>query len=571
VAATAVLFPPLTMRYLIGKTVSVLGDTLHVLLLEHTRLESGQDSGVPASMAIPRSDLPGAPAIVIGQPGSFVEVALPVGSVLGMVISASIQDLSAQPTSHLNGSGKRMLEVLVIGTLSADRGFQRGSEVLPTIGANVYAVPLEMLEAMRAVEAKGRQLVTLGKLSNLPGQPAVVNLDALLSRHLAVLGQTGAGKSWTVAALLQQITKFPHASTILLDLHGEYGKAFGSEASHLSAVDLELPFWLMSADEMIDICIERNDALAPLQMGKFKELLQEVKEANRDNRELGIPKITVDTPVYFEFQRLIDEMRRLDSEIVLVNLVRTHGPLYGQFSRSIMRIESRLNDRRYDLIFNPQTFKTSASMEALFRKILGEEAAPKKLVVLDLSPLPFEIRPPVISLILRCLFDFTYWYKRKHGRSYPVSVFCDEAHTYLNDQDPTHKSSRLSAERIAKEGRKYGISLGVITQRPREISSTILSQCNSFLCLRISNPDDQQYIRNLLPDSMKGIMSMISTLRRGELLVVGDAVMMPTRITVDPPNPSPDSRDVSFADEWSKPHAPIDVAGVLTMWRRQGL
>jgi len=213
---------------------------------------------------------------------------------------------------------------------------------------------------------------------------------------------------------------------------------------------------------------------------------------------------------------------------------------------------------------------TSASMEDLFRRLLGTISNNrKKVVIIDLSPVPFDVRNSVISLILRCLFDFAYWYRRVNGASYPIAVFTDEAHIYLNDSDTNARSSRESAERIAKEGRKYGISLTVISQRPREVSATILSQCNSFLCLRLSNPDDQSYVKNLLPDSVRGITSMFSTLRRGEGILLGDSVMMPTRIRIDPPNPTPHSDDTSFYSTWSEEPGEIDVAGVLDAWRRQ--
>ena len=148
-------------------------------------------------------------------------------------------------------------------------------------------------------------------------------------------------------------------------------------------------------------------------------------------------------------------------------------------------------------------------------------------MVIDLSTVPFDVRTSVISLILRCLFDFAYWYRRVNKLKYPIAVFADEAHIYLSDRDTTSDAARVSAERIAKEGRKYGVSLTVISQRPRELSSTILSQCGSFLCLRISNPDDQAYVRNLLPDSIRGITAMFSTLRRGEAILLGNSVMMP--------------------------------------------
>lgn len=186
-----------------------------------------------------------------------------------------------------------------------------------------------------------------------------------------------------------------------------------------------------------------------------------------------------------------------------------------------------------------------------------------------MSSIPFDVRNSVISLILRCLFDFSYWYKKVNEKSYPISVFCDEAHIYFNDRDPNSEAARLSAERISKEGRKYGISLTVISQRPREVSATILSQCNTFLCLRISNPEDQSYVKSLLPDSIRGIVSMFSNLRRGECILLGDSVIMPTRIKIRKPNPTPNSNDTSFYKEWNLSHEEIQFAPVLDAWRKQ--
>jgi DNA helicase HerA-like ATPase len=200
----------------------------------------------------------------------------------------------------------------------------------------------------------------------------------------------------------------------------------------------------------------------------------------------------------------------------------------------------------------------------------GEKAgARKKVVVVDLSPVPFDVRSSVISLILRCLFDFAYWHRRVHKTRLPIAVFADEAHIHLSDGNPATEAAKHSAERIAKEGRKYGISLTIISRRPREVFATILSQCNSFLCLRISNPDDQSYVRNLLPDSVRGIASMFSTLRRGEGILLGDSAMMPTRIKIDPPSPARESDDASFYEAWNKAPKDVDFRSVLHAWRNQ--
>jgi DNA helicase HerA-like ATPase len=300
-------------------------------------------------------------------------------------------------------------------------------------------------------------------------------------------------------------------------------------------------------------------------------LLQGAKEAHAENKTLGLKKITIETPVYFDFSGILNEFRKLDTQMVPGSQGKDkQGPLYGQFTRLLMRIDSRLNDRRYDLIFNPKTYNTSASMEALFRRLLGENKdARKKVVVVDLSPVPFDVRSSVISLILRCLFDFSYWHRRVHATRFPIAVFADEAHIYLRDGDTTTDAAKHSAERIAKEGRKCGISLTVISQRPREVSATILSQCNSFLCLRISNPEDQSYVKSLLPDSIRRIASMFSTLRRGEGILIGDSVMTPTRIKLDAPNPAPESDDASFYRAWNEAPQEVDFASVLHAWRNQ--
>ena len=533
--------------------------------------------GVPENMSISvihnREKIP----LLIGQPGTFISVSIPNGNLLSIVVDIQMkegkisiaenkeaQELQQFPVN----TPSRYVSIIPIGTIDTSGNFERGTDVLPTVNSDAFAVLPETINKVYESFAEG--IFSIGKLSLLPGQDAKINLDSFLSRHAAILGQTGGGKSWTVASILQEISKFPKSTVVLLDLHGEYKNAFNEGIDYVDVSELEFPYWLMNSEEIVELMVDRAESAAPNQIAKFKELLQASKENHTENQSLGIPKITIDTPVYFDFGSIIQEFRRLDTEMVTGSSGRlVKGPLNGQFTRLLMRIDSRLNDRRYDLIFNPKKYNTSASMEELFRKLLGEQDSPKKIIAFDLSSIPFDVRNSVISLMLRCLFDFSYWYRKVNGKSYPVSVFCDEAHIYLNDKDPSTTSSRLSAERIAKEGRKYGISLTVISQRPREVSSTILSQCNSFLCLRISNPEDQSYVKTLLPDSLRGIVSMFSSLRRGESILLGDSVIMPTRIKIRKPNPSPDSNDVSFYNEWNKEHKPIEVSAVLDAWRKQ--
>lgn len=563
-------------NYQIGKIVGVSGDSILISLLDHLD-EEGQECGVPESMSISLQSSEGPVPLLIGQPGTFISVALPGGRLLcivtgiemkeGKSTASEIKDAETEGAVLID-SPRRTLIAVPVGTINSSGDFERGTDVLPTVNAAAYAVSPSLINSVYASYAEGD--FSIGDLSLIPGQKAKINFDTFMTRHAAILGQTGGGKSWTVASFLQKICDFKQSSVVLFDLHGEYASAFGEEADVIDATDIELPYWLMNSEELLGLMVDRSESAAPNQIAKFKQLLQEAKKSHQENINLNLKKITIDTPVYFDFAGILNEFRRLDTEMVQGARGPKKGDLHGDFSRLLMRIDSRLNDSRYDLIFKPKKYNTSASMEDLFRKLLGEGIENrKKVIVIDLSPVPFDVRTSVISLILRCLFDFAYWHRRTHSECFPISVFADEAHIYLNDKDTNTQSARQSAERIAKEGRKYGVSLTVISQRPREVSATILSQCNSFLCLRISNPDDQSYVKNLLPDSIKGITSMFSSLRRGECILMGDSVMMPTRIKIDPPSPTPDSDDASFYEAWNEEPKEIDFAIVLQAWRDQ--
>ena len=274
----------------------------------------------------------------------------------------------------------RIISVIPVGTVDSAGKFERGTDLLPTVNNDVFAVLPDIIDKVYESFAEGN--FSVGELSLIKNQDAKINLDSFLSRHAAVLGQTGGGKSWTVASLLQSISKFPKSTVVLFDLHNEYKTAFGDYAEYINAGDLEFPYWLMRSDELLGLMVDRAESAAPNQIAKFKELLQAAKESHAENKSLNIPKITIDTPVYFDFKSIIDEFRRLDVEMVQGARGLIKGPLNGDFTRLLMRIDSRLNDKRYDLIFKPNTYNTSASMEVLFRKILGEETNPKKIVSL---------------------------------------------------------------------------------------------------------------------------------------------------------------------------------------------
>lgn len=566
-----------TSKYIIGRVIGVSGDRIDISLVD-CPADGDQQLGVPEKMSINVNTGDGGPKpLLIGQPGSFIKISIPNGELLSMITEIQMREVSIssaelKEAEHCGnyplGAPKRVISTIPIGTINHSGKFEQGTNILPTVNSDAFAVLPETIDKIYQEYAEGN--FSIGNLSLIPDQKVKINIDSFLTRHAAILGQTGSGKSWTTASFLQKLLEFPKSTVILFDLHGEYKNTFGDDAEYIDAKELELPYWLMNYEELLGLMVDRSESAAPNQIAKFKELLQSAKEDVEENKQLELTKITIDTPVYFNFEDIINEFRRLDTERVPGSKGEKNGPLNGQFSRLLMRIDSRLNDKRYDLIFRPKKYNTSASMEDLFRKILGEELDNyKKIVVIDLSSIPFDVRNSIISLVMRCIFEFSYWYKRINGTTYPIAVVCDEAHIYLNDKDSTSEAARLSAERISKEGRKYGISIIIISQRPREVSATILSQCNTFMCLRITNPDDQNYVKNLLPDSTRGISSMFSTLRRGECILLGDSVMMPTRIIMDKPSPSPHSEDTSFYKEWNSAYTQIDFDPVLNAWRRQ--
>jgi len=233
-----------------------------------------------------------------------------------------------------------------------------------------------------------------------------------------------------------------------------------------------------------------------------------------------------------------------------------------------MRIESKLNDTRYDFLLKPQQRNTSASLSGLLRDFVGLGNPKRSVTVIDLSSVPFDVRPTVAAQIGRLAFEFNYW--NPQYRDFPICLFCEEAHVYIpRESSSQFEGSRKSMERIAKEGRKYGVGLAIVSQRPHEISETVLAQCGTFVCLRITNPDDQSYVRRLVPESEGDLVNVLAGLGRGEALVLGEAVPLPTRLRFDKPDPPPNSDDVDFLNKWKTGPDDLDVDKIVERWRKQ--
>ncbi len=300
-------------------------------------------------------------------------------------------------------------------------------------------------------------------------------------------------------------------------------------------------------------------------MTVFKDLIVQSKKGK--NPQLS-EVITVDTPVFFDLSEVRAKMAYLDTEKIsgIGSGGAKEGPFYGKFARFLVRLDSRLNDPRYSFMFKPKVYIQSASLKELLGKIFGSDGS-AQVTIMDMSGVPFDIVNTIVSLLARLAFDFNFW--NPNRRDFPVLLVFEEAHNYLPSGGNSISAARRTVERIAKEGRKYGVSCMVISQRPAEVSETILSQCNNFVILRLTNPVDQNYVRKLMSDTFAGLIDTLPSLRQGEALIVGEAIPMPLRVQIDFPNPEPNSSDIKFFDKWKQSDIKTIVPDVVDHWWKQ--
>lgn len=516
----------------------------------------------------------------IGQLGTLVEIRDRAGHVLAE-ISRIVEDARGVRTTRDDGNGgqrqvstrERRLEITPLGEINGDGRLEPGVSRYPVIGAAVHLIPSTRLAALISRKTQGG--LELGRLSVRPTLTATLDPTALFGRHLAILGQTGAGKSWTLSSLMQSVVKgMPRSHLILLDLHGEYGWQ-GKDgtvegifppgtARYLDARELEIPYWLLTYSELVDLFVDRTDANATVQIAFLREALYSLRK--QSNQHMGLERLSVDSPVYFPIDELYNKFKKANEE--KLDFGKTKGPLHGAFDDFLVRFQALYNDGRYDFFMRPRKHNSSATLEHLLRDFVGLGEPKRQVTVINLSPVPVDLRPVVSAQIARLAYEFNYWNPRRH--EFPILLVCEEAHQYIpSEADTRFVGTRRAMERIAKEGRKYGVMLCIVSQRPTELSQTVLSQCGNYLCLRISNADDQEYVRRLLPEGAKNLADLLASLRRGEVLAVGDASMLPARIQVYPPEPPPASHDAPLSHSWREGPDDLDVADIIDRWWRQ--
>ena len=553
----------------IGHIVDVQGDLLTATLVE-------DDQGQAPTVTIGDED------VLVGQLGSYVAIRQNEVHLIAIVTRMTEQEGLATPTIETPGEetarlpyAKRVARLTPVGSIIENGEFERGVAQYPTTGSQVHAIgSADIAKMFDRFQSKG---LSVGTLASNPSLTVCLDPTNLFGRHSAILGQTGSGKSWTVASLVQKTVQvMPKAHIIILDLHGEYcwiredgtrHYAFAdSVVRHVDARDLEIPYWLMTYAELCDLLIDRTDFTAHNQTAFFRETLRQLRE--QEKVSLGLDRVTVDTPVYFSLEELVAAVERKNSEMVPGKRGPKQGNMFGVFDRFLVRLESRMNDVRYDFLLKPEVRTTSRSLSPLLRDFVGLGVPKAAITVIDLSPVPFDVRPTVAAQIGRLAFEFNYW--NPEYREFPILLICEEAHAYIpRESEKRFAGSRKSMERIAKEGRKYGVGLAVVSQRPHEVSETVLAQCGTFICLRITNPNDQGYVRSLVPESEGDLVSVLAGLGRGEALILGEAVPLPTRLQFDKPDPAPNSDDVDFHKMWTTGPDDLDVDAIVDRWRRQ--
>ncbi|WP_394890400.1 ATP-binding protein [Mesorhizobium sp. AaZ16] len=546
----------------------------------------------------------------VGQVGSFVRIPLGYQDLFGVVceIGAAAAPLASSAAEAETG---RWMRVELAGEAIGER-FERGLSQHPNIDDAVHIVTEADLR--RIYGGVDENQVAIGTLSSAENIAVRLSLDNLLTRHSAVLGSTGSGKSTTVASLLRSIVMpsgleaAPGARILLLDVHGEYAAALSDVATVFSATPqpgerpLHVPYWALEAGELLELVAGQ---LSDNHLIAFTDKIQELKErrlAADPLPGLDPQSLTVDSPVPFSLKKLwydlidfesktfVGQQRDQpaledvgDAETLVAPRYTPHamgaaGPFLNQAAKGVRRqlnlLRSRLLDRRFDFILHPGPWEpnvdggTEEDLDTLLEGWLGHD---KPLTILDLSGVPSTVLVRLIGSILRIVYEALFWSREKTegGVLRPLLIVMEEAHRYVSPE-----SGNVAADivkRIVKEGRKYGVGAMLVSQRPAEIDETILSQCGTLIALRLANPTDRGRVKGALPDNLSGLMDLLPVLRTGEAIIAGEAARLPVRCRVFLPaqHHLPQSSDPEVSRSWGIKRVAEGYDRVVASWRAQ--
>lgn len=470
------------------------------------------------------------------------------------------------------------IKVSIIGTYHSVYGsihdlFKRGVETFPQIESKCFEITGRNLQNFMNILGKGidaDKRLKIGTFMMDKDAEAILDGNKFFQRHAAILGSTGSGKSWCVANILEKASRLKYANIIVFDMHGEYksltegADAIAQSFRIAGPGDLErpgsevlfLPYWLLNREELLSMLLDRSDSNAPNQASRFTLHIRSLKEdtlAKEGKTDIS-KTFTVDSPIPFLMTDLLKLLKADDTRKGVGKNGPVKGEWEGKLTRFISRLESKIADKTYGFMFQPaDNIQDYNWLAYLTCRLLGYQDGHKSIKIIDFSEVPSDVLPVVTGTLARLLYDVQFWMNPQ--KRTPFTIVCDEAHLYLplkEDADSVQKQALYHFERIAKEGRKYGVSILAVSQRPADVSKTILSQCNNFVVLRLTNERDKGVIKNLLPDSLKSTIEFLPLLDVGEALVVGDAILLPSRIALDKPleQHRPLSATKDFWDEW---------------------
>ncbi|HEY4070002.1 MAG TPA: DUF87 domain-containing protein [Sphingomicrobium sp.] len=525
----------------IGKVVEIAGSGSQIRMEGGTlaALQSHSDPSVAMS----------------GQVGSQVKMVVANWWLIANVRTLRADD-NGQLVAHVDflGEGNRDAS----GKLSS---FRRGVTRYPIPGAEVMPVTTDDLRAVFA--ASDEPHVEIGTVYPTDDIRGALYVDPMLSKHFAVLGSTGTGKSTSVSLILHRISELsPEGHILMIDPHGEYSAAFKSCGEIFNVDNLQLPYWLMNFEEHCEVILTTHGSERQRDGDILAKCLLAARTKGKDLSQFG--KVTVDSPIPYLLTDLhgiiVNEMGKLD---------RAGDTL--PFQRLKTKIEELRSDPRYTFMFSGML--VSDTMPALIAKLFRLPSQGRPISIVDVSGVPSEITSVVVSVLARMVFDYAIWSRTEAQK--PLLLVCEEAHRYV-PKDETQENGqavRRILERIAKEGRKYGVSLGLVTQRPSDLAEGVLSQCGTIISMRLNNDRDQACVRAAMPEGARGFLDAIPALRNRECIVCGEGVAIPIRVRFDDlePEKRPASSDPSFARLWRETG---DEAGIISRtikrWRGHG-
>lgn len=545
------------------------------------------------------NDIPSAAPIIngrlykIGQIGTFVKIPMGNITIYGIVSSVSNMPSKANEVKPNYNIGSRFLSVQLVGEKVGDDDFEKGIGTYPTINDEVHLVIEKDLFDIYGTRDEGS--IEIGKHSSSENLSVYVDVHKLVLRHSAILGSTGSGKSNTTVSILKAIlSDYMGSRVILIDPHGEYSSAF-PDAKVLKINDtqspLYIPFWLMNFDELAYFLVGANSKDdSKVDYRNFRELIIKLKKENCKQLlagEVDEDFVTADSPIPFNARKLWWEInwwlnasfpssqkseQTRDKALIkdegdFENLKPAEFQPYAIGSQSPYKSQhqdlfayekkllARLRDSRFDFLFHPGDFHGTAGRKDLHHLLTSWVGSESKLTILDLKGVPFEVLDISVGLITRFIYDSMFWGRDETytGKQRPLLLAYEEAHTYLNKKDD-NSYSKLAVEKVCKEGRKFGLGALVISQRPNEISETILAQIGTYFALRLTNSGDKATVKSSAPDNLNSLIDLLPSLRTGEAIIVGEAIKIPSRVRVKLNNPRPASNDPDLVEMWVKKH-----------------